>query len=447
MQKSDEEFKHEILSIIPNEGLLLAQVPVYYKRKFSEGPHLKKQQLTTFLKKIKELKVEKPNGHDYVTRVDGVYGRLMQAEASEVPVVGNIPTNRAKSKPDKNSTKASKIEMVDISESTARLSELRLDDSPNIQPRSSLSFLFRKSASNGSTEHSRSHTLLQSGDNPRSGLCLFGAIAPVEVAQKQGSSASSIFWGDVYDEEDDQQSDTCDPTQTVYLQTNEPFCAVCIGVQGAGKSHTMNVILENCMMPPIQMGDRVVLGSTQPLSGLVLHFDPSPTSVCESVGLNTLAQEMPHDAATPPNVVILVSPSFYLQRKEFYAGTTTQVYPLLFKWQTFKANQLRKLMRLSDSDAQLYVSTMLSLLRDYQRDNTMPTFDTFLLQVEEKCDIKGQSAPLKQVRLLIPSFLQIETEKYCLSPTAETGVTDQLRTRVAEKQQPTRHWAKFAKLS
>jgi hypothetical protein len=82
-------------------------------------------------------------------------------------------------------------------------------------------------------------------------------------------------------------------------------------------------------------------------------------------------------AFTPPDVVILVSPSFYLQRRDFYQGTTAKVYPLLFEWQTFSANQLRKLMRLSDSDTQLYVSTMLYLLRDYQRENKIPTFDSF----------------------------------------------------------------------
>jgi hypothetical protein len=185
----------------------------------------------------------------------------------------------------------------------------------------------------------------------------------------------------------------------VYLNTEAPFCAICIGVQGAGKSHTMNVMLENCLLPHTSDDvDRPIINTRQPMAGLVLHFDQSQSNVCEAVGLNEPAHWLRWpDGACPPKMVVLVSPTFYHQRKLFYAGVDVEVLPLLFDWSTITATQLRKLMRLCDTDAQLYVSTMLSTLRDYQRNSKIPRFDVFLEETVEKCNANGQSAPLQQV--------------------------------------------------
>ena len=95
--------------------------------------------------------------------------------------------------------------------------------------------------------------------------------------------------------------------------------------------------------------------------------------------------------------MVLVSPTYYIQRKAFY-GDTCEVIPLLFDWDTLTATQLKKLMRLSDSDSQLYVSVILNKLREYQRKNKIPSFDDFLKEVKFLCNVNGQSAPLKQVK-------------------------------------------------
>ncbi|KAJ1485872.1 hypothetical protein T484DRAFT_1791820, partial [Baffinella frigidus] len=50
-----------------------------------------------------------------------------------------------------------------------------------------------------------------------------------------------------------------------FLNTNEPFCFAAVGVQGAGKSHTLACVLEG--------------------AALVLHYDQSPVAVCEAMGL------------------------------------------------------------------------------------------------------------------------------------------------------------------
>lgn len=39
----------------------------------------------------------------------------------------------------------------------------------------------------------------------------------------------------------------------VVLNVHEPFCAITVGVQGSGKSHTMGCIIENCAIPAAGM--------------------------------------------------------------------------------------------------------------------------------------------------------------------------------------------------
>jgi len=103
-------------------------------------------------------------------------------------------------------------------------------------------------------------------------------------------------------------------------------------------------------------------------------------------------------------MVVLVSPSFYKQRKQFY-GDYCVVKPLLFKWKNLTADHIRLLMRLSDDDNQLYVSVLLDLLRRYQRANSVPPFATFRAEVEKLCSIQGQQSALKQRLALLESFV------------------------------------------
>lgn len=186
-------------------------------------------------------------------------------------------------------------------------------------------------------------------------------------------------------------------TKPVYMNTADPFCAICIGVQGAGKSHTMNVILENCILDSVQTNEASIVSTSQPMCGLVLHYDQSQTNACEAAGLTSPASRLslyPHLHAK--RLVVLVSPTYYVQRKAYYGGHC-EVIPLLFDWASLTATQLKKLMGLTDSSTQLYVSTMLNKLRGYQRNDQIPTFSHFLEEVTQDCDVKGQGGPLKQV--------------------------------------------------
>jgi hypothetical protein len=68
----------------------------------------------------------------------------------------------------------------------------------------------------------------------------------------------------------------------VYFNTHEPFCFVTVGVQGAGKSHTLACVLESCLIPFPEAG---IIRLEVPMTGLVLHYDQSINSVCEATGL------------------------------------------------------------------------------------------------------------------------------------------------------------------
>ena len=151
-------------------------------------------------------------------------------------------------------------------------------------------------------------------------------------------------------------------------------------------------------MLPTYSNRREITTNIQPMTGLVLHYDQSESNVCEAVGLyqsnHTLSSIEP--SMKVQRMVVLVSPNYYHQRKAFYEEKC-EVYPLLFDWSHLTATHLRKLMRLTESDSQLYVSVMLNKLRTYQRNNEIPVFEEFVKDIQSECNMSGQSAPLQQV--------------------------------------------------
>eukprot|EP01127_Copromyxa_protea_P000966 TRINITY_DN1089_c0_g2_i2.p1 TRINITY_DN1089_c0_g2~~TRINITY_DN1089_c0_g2_i2.p1 ORF type:complete len:675 (+),score=111.78 TRINITY_DN1089_c0_g2_i2:87-2027(+) len=198
-------------------------------------------------------------------------------------------------------------------------------------------------------------------------------------------------------------------SRDVYLNTHEPFCIATCGVQGAGKSHTLGVILENCLVPLPAPKGKELIRLNQPLTALVLHYDQNVTSVCEATGLICPVPSLRNIFASPTAVprekmVVLVSPSYYLQRKQFY-GDYCVVKPLMFKWANLTADHIKKLMCLDEGDNQLYVASMLTLLRGYQRSAVVPEFQGFLRQVQVACNIKSQEGPLSQRMALLEAFV------------------------------------------
>jgi len=119
--------------------------------------------------------------------------------------------------------------------------------------------------------------------------------------------------------------------------------------------------------------------------------------------------DMPAPARAPAlprdKLVVLVSPTFYRQRKAFY-GAFCVVRPLLFRWASLTADHIKRIMRVDEKDSQLYVATMLNMLRTYQRAGVIPAWHVFIEQIREACSVKGQSGPLDQRLALLETLVR-----------------------------------------
>lgn len=204
-------------------------------------------------------------------------------------------------------------------------------------------------------------------------------------------------------------------SELAFLNTGEPFCAVVVGVQGSGKSHTTSCIIENCMLE-LEPVSKI----SKPISTLVFHYDSDPTNFCESSTLAIPFLREQFDGVYYPYVkklTILASPSFYKQRKEFYSGIANcQVIPLLFRWRDLNAHHLRSLMQLEiHENMPLYMGVLLDLLRSYQKKNVLPTFASFKAEIEKLKFSSSQTGPLNQRMRLIESFLYESPENADIS--------------------------------
>lgn len=228
----------------------------------------------------------------------------------------------------------------------------------------------------------------------------------------------------VFEDECDDFEEIEEMRTHVFLNTNDPFCAIVMGIQGSGKSHTTNVILENCLLPCELPRTMPIVQLSQPMAALVLHYDESDRSICEAIGLSRSAFELSPTAeavdGSPPcvnRVVVLVSPSYYEQRKRFYAKIDNcTVHPLLFSW-PLAADQLKILMRIGDdTSAQqpLYVSVVLNYLRRLQRIDKMPSYQQFLSDTRRMFENSNQSGPLAQRLQLVNSFIKESKENAML---------------------------------
>ena len=191
-----------------------------------------------------------------------------------------------------------------------------------------------------------------------------------------------------------------------YINTHDPFCFVTLGVQGSGKSHSLSVILESCVL----RANDDALRLRRPMSALVFHFDHNQRSGCEAIGVINPSDRFRAAHVDPPTLprekmLVLVSPSNYEQRKAFY-GPDVRVEPLLFSWGQLSAKQLKCLMRINAGDNQLYVSTMLSQLRGFQRKQHIPAFDDFCAQIEQTCSSVSQNGPLRQRLALLEALVK-----------------------------------------
>ena len=254
------------------------------------------------------------------------------------------------------------------------------------------------------------------------------SLASIVLGKDQGVCEETALLG--YMRADDNGRVVNQIFEPVYLNVHKPFVMCVCGTQGTGKSHTLSVVLESCLIPMEQPN---LLKLDTPMTALVMHYDQSETNICEAIGIASFKSKFTKWAekiaaiakqredtlqnsigVLPPlpKVVILVSPTFYHQRKRFYGGSKLSsafdVRPLLLPWKSLDAVQLRKLMHIDEKENQLYVSTLLSRLREYQRREKIPNFRAFM---KEMTDGKhslgvGQIGPLKQRIALLQQIIK-----------------------------------------
>jgi hypothetical protein len=172
----------------------------------------------------------------------------------------------------------------------------------------------------------------------------------------------------------------------IYLNVHEPFVLACVGVQGAGKSHSFSTVLEDCLVPATIFGQQIV--QVKPQAALVLHYDTSAGGVCEATGLFRPSRALDSAMDEPPfipssNGTILVSPTYFRQMKRFYAQRCpgVKVMPLLFEWSSFTSMSLKIMMCVTEADNQLYMAKFMDILRKYQKEDKLPSFEAFLKEV------------------------------------------------------------------
>ncbi|KAJ3160021.1 hypothetical protein HDU86_001286 [Geranomyces michiganensis] len=189
----------------------------------------------------------------------------------------------------------------------------------------------------------------------------------------------------------------------VYINTHDPFCLVTLGVQGSDKSHTIASVIESCMLHHPRF-----INAEPPVKTMVFHFDQDASNYCEAVTLTIRHPDAPPQLPVVGRMVILVSSSYYLQRKKYYEDVPNcTVLPLLFSWKDLDAAQIKTIMRLQEDDSMaLYMSAILDMLRKKQRDRAYPDFAGF------KKDIMGlkltgnQRSPLELRLQLLESVLR-----------------------------------------
>lgn len=203
----------------------------------------------------------------------------------------------------------------------------------------------------------------------------------------------------------------------IYLNIHEPFCGVMVGVQGAGKSHTTNCIIENCMIdnPPVTK-------IKQPLSTLVFHYDQNEDIACEAASLTTIGSDQdPNPNSVLGNLVVLVSPGNFQKRYHKYRELPNcKVYPLLLGFSRLGVVQLKQLMNVGKDEHQLYMQVVMAVLRRRQKAGwPAQTFEDFKEACLEQRFLKQQSNPLRQRLQLLESFLYDTEENEAISQEAK----------------------------
>ncbi|KAJ3061941.1 hypothetical protein HDU99_005385, partial [Rhizoclosmatium hyalinum] len=181
--------------------------------------------------------------------------------------------------------------------------------------------------------------------------------------------------------------DKSERVQQVHLNMTDPFSILVCGASKSGTSHTLQVLLENCLLPSwneSHLPDADVINTTSPMCALVLHYSPDPDSLCQFTNLTTALTHVSLDISGSKipylrntHMVVLVSPSAYVKRREQYKSRC-EVRPLLFSWENMTPHQISLLLQLPDFPNSPSTQLLQPLLSTYEKTQEIPTFQEFI---------------------------------------------------------------------
>ncbi|KIJ54327.1 hypothetical protein M422DRAFT_241577 [Sphaerobolus stellatus SS14] len=202
----------------------------------------------------------------------------------------------------------------------------------------------------------------------------------------------------------------------LYINVNTPFSGILCGVQGSGKSYSMSVILENCLIKDARLGTL-----PEPLSGLVFHFDsaagtrePMP---CEAAYIASINNDL-GGLAIPPKVTVLVLPSsLEMMRKTYAKFPNVTVNSLRFTSEDLTAERLLSLMKVDNGNMPLYMESIISLMR------SMPNFaySKFRKQLDSEKFSPAQRSMLNIRLKILDSCLEQGNQFNCVSVQFQKG--------------------------
>ncbi|KAK6338575.1 hypothetical protein TWF730_002638 [Orbilia blumenaviensis] len=197
----------------------------------------------------------------------------------------------------------------------------------------------------------------------------------------------------------------------VFLNTNTPFTTFICGLQGSGKSHSLSVIMENCVIQNPAIG---ILH--RPLAGVVFYFSPfTPLDAGKPCEVAYLA--VPCAESTAPvgsylsrarKVTVLVSRSNLSNMQRVYGKIPgVKVYPLLLKASQLTAKTMLHLMSVQEDNTSLYLQVVTRILRDMAAEGGF-NYEKFKSQLSTE-PLNASQWALLDLRLeLLESFLGAE---------------------------------------
>ncbi|KAF2212286.1 hypothetical protein CERZMDRAFT_41612 [Cercospora zeae-maydis SCOH1-5] len=196
-------------------------------------------------------------------------------------------------------------------------------------------------------------------------------------------------------------SESISEKEPIMLNVNAPNSVFICGSQGSGKSYTLSTMLENCLM-----NDDTVGSISQPVAGVVFHYDvDSSSSIAEVAHLCSRGIEV--------NVLVSQSNEHALRRAYEHIGPQNnkpKVRPLLLRSSDLSVDRMNKLMALAEKEGPppLYMEIIQRILRRMAIENTASTgfdYKHFRSLLDQEFLSREQLAPMNLRFSLLESFM------------------------------------------